>query len=564
MTRMLSVHRLVAIANAALLMLAAAEEPRPNVVLLTGDFGSPANAKLLEPLRTSGTSFRNCFGSSQSPKTLAAWLTGCHELRAGVVDTLGGRNFIRPEAPLVSDAFKSAGWQTGFFGAWPFGEALPFRPEDRGFQEVLVDADGQPGDYWGNSADHPWLRDLKGWSRRDGTRASVLETEARKWIDARVAAKERFFLVLNLPAECEGAAALLADLDHAGISANTLVIALGTVARDSKEAPDALAPLVFRWPGKVAAGRVVETPVAAFDGMPTVAALCGVPLFRDWKGDGVDISGLTKEPQIEPAERSFFFHPGGWPADQVVDRYKSDGYGVRSGKWRLSGLDLNDISLPTERRENAFEAQPDTAMRMLTDYGIWWQSIRPAFGTPARIIVGDDRQPLTPLTWGDWWPSRESTTALGPVRYPSQASLRALLRELADPAKAAASPTISGVWKLHANRTGHYKVSVSKLTPTADPAERESLGKLHEGIAHARAGKYEVKTPLLEGATSLSLGVDLNEGDSDLEVWFEGQTAKNAILGAFFATIERVGDRKMPDPDWQTKPKENNSEPSKN
>ncbi|MFD0894427.1 sulfatase-like hydrolase/transferase [Luteolibacter ambystomatis] len=558
---MLSVRRLVAIANAALLMLAAADEPRPNVVILTGDFGSKENARLLEPLRASGTSFRNCFGSSQSPKTLASWLTGCHELRAGIVDTVGGRNFIRPAVPLVSDAFKAAGWQTAFFGTWPFGEAIPFRPEDRGFQEVLVDADGRSGDYWGNNPDHPWLRDLKGWSQRDGKRAAVLETETRRWIETRVAAKERFFLMLNLPKGSEGSAkALLEDLDRSGVGANTLVIALGTIARESKETPDALAPLVFRWPGHVAAGRVVETPVAVFDGMPTAAALCGVSLFRDWKGDGIDISGLGKEPRTEPVERSFFFHPGGWPADQVVDRYKSDGYAVRSGKWRLSGLDLLDVSLPPEHRENVFETQPDIAMRMMTDYGIWWQSIRPAFTAPARIIVGDERQPVTPVTWGDWWPSRESTTALGPVRYPDQASLRGLLRELADPARSSSLPSVSGVWKVHANRTGHYKVSVSKLPPGADPAERESLGKLHGGMAHARAGKYEVKTPLLEGATALSLGVDLNEGDADLEVWFEGQGAKDAIFGAFFATIERMGERKMPDPDWKPQTKENGGE----
>jgi len=555
---MLSVRRLVAIANAALLMLAAADESRPNVVVLTGDFGAEANAKLLQPLQAAGTSFQNCFASNQPAKSLAAWLSGCHELRAGVVDTLGGRNFIRPEVPLVSDAFKAAGWQTAFFGSWELGGALPFRPEDRGFQEILVGGDNRPDDRWGNSADQPWLRDLNGWSHREGSLTTVLETEARKWIEARIAAKERFFLMLNLPAGHENrATALLADLDHAGVSADTVVVVLGTTARTPGNAPDALAPLVIRWPGHVVAGRSVVAPVAVYDGMPTLASLCGIPLFKDWKGDGVDVSGLCKEPRTEPVARSFFFHSGGWPADQVVDRYKSEGYAVRSGHWRLSGLDLRDLSLPPERRENAFEAQSEMAMRMMTDYGNWWQAARTGFANPSRVIVGDERQPVAPVTWGDWWPSRESTTALGPARYPDQTALRGLLRDLADPAKASSLPSVSGVWKLHANRTGHYKVSVSKISPTADPTERDQLGKLHEGMAHARAGKYEVKTPLLEGATALTLGVDLNEGDTDLEVWFEGQMGKDAILGAFFATIERVGERKMPDPDWKPKAKEN-------
>jgi hypothetical protein len=74
-------------------------------------------------------------------------------------------------------------------------------------------------------------------------------------------------------------------------------------------------------------------------------------------------------------------------------------------------------------------------------------------------------------------------------------------------------------------------------------------------MVHIRSGKFEVKTQLYQGATSVTLGVDLNEGPAELEAWFEGQNGEGKILGAFFATIERAGERKMPDPDWIVRPK---------
>jgi len=64
-----------------------------------------------------------------------------------------------------------------------------------------------------------------------------------------------------------------------------------------------------------------------------------------------------------------------------------------------------------------------------------------------------------------------------------------------------------------------------------------------------------VKTQLLEGATSISLGIDLNEGPVDVEAWFENQNGEKRILGAFFATFERTGERKMPDSDVKVKPR---------
>jgi len=40
----------------------------------------------------------------------------------------------------------------------------------------------------------------------------------------------------------------------------------------------------------------------------------------------------------------------------------------------------------------------------------------------------------------------------------------------------------------------------------------------------------------------------------DLEIWFDGQLLNDRILGAFFASIERKGERKIEIPEFKVKP----------
>jgi hypothetical protein len=62
---------------------------------------------------------------------------------------------------------------------------------------------------------------------------------------------------------------------------------------------------------------------------------------------------------------------------------------------------------------------------------------------------------------------------------------------------------------------------------------------------------------VVKGATAVTLRMDLEAGELDLEAWFSGQLPEGRILGALFAEIERVGDRKRPELDFEfeVKPK---------
>ncbi|MEI7928003.1 MAG: hypothetical protein WCH40_05585, partial [Verrucomicrobiales bacterium] len=497
---MLSVRRLAAIAIALSAGMLMAEEKRPNLVVILVEAGSGADFKEVE---MNGASLGACLSPSRSIDVLSSVLSGCHEMRA-----LGGHEFIRPDVPLISEAFKDAGYQTAVFGRWGMGEALPFRPEDRGFSDLLVcggERPGTPADRWGNRVDQPWLRSRKGWSRFQGLLPDVIAGEAIKWLAARAKADEPFYLQLNLPdASKESAALVLAELKRLDLEKETVTVTIRPT--DLNFSPELVpwAGVSIRWPGHIASGRSLKgRTTAVFDLFPTLAGVCQVPMFRDWKGDGLDLSKqLLGADSIVP-DRTFFMW-GGWPRVESPDRYKSSNFTVLTPQWKLEGLEL--LNRVTLRREE-FETHEKVVSDLLTHYGAWWQSIRPALLDPSNVIVGDDRQKVVPLTWGEWWPSRESTEAKCAEAYPDQPALVKLLETLAEPEKAKALPDISGLWKLRVSRTGHYQVTLRKLPAEASEEERTRLGQFRSGAVHVRAGKFEVKTQLLQGATSVSLGV---------------------------------------------------------
>lgn len=566
MTPMLAFPRLLAMANALFLTLAArAEDVRPNVVVLVANPGLSADSATAARLAREGTVFPEFLAPGSRTAARASWLTGVHEFRAGVSNERGGRNLLSPKSAVMAEAFRTAGYRTALMGGWGLGENLPCRPEDRGFDDLLVhgaDGPGSLSDRWGNPAGPDvadgWMRKREGWVQLKGSYSAALAEEAKRWLGERKTAGKPFFLQLELSDRDEGAlksgagndaafAAVLAELDRLELAANTLVVCCenGSGGLVSK------GRLTFRWPAHVAAGKSVAAPAGPPDGWPTLAALTKVPVFRDWTCSGIDLSPALLGEGTLPQDRPFFFHLGGWSGDDSPERNKSRDFAVREGKWQLEGLQLFNIDDPLDKRTDSFERNAKLGSQMLKTYGRWWDDVRPGLAEPVRQIVGDERQKVVALDASGWWPSREVEKSQGAAECRDQRSVRGLLEDLADPQRSAGLGDISGHWKLQAARDGHYNVTLWKLPKDASAEERSRLGTLRKGTVHARAGKFEVRTEMMEKATSVTVGLDFKQGPVELEAWFGEQTGKGRLLGAFFVTVERVGDRKMPDPDWK-------------
>ncbi|MEM6363109.1 MAG: sulfatase-like hydrolase/transferase, partial [Planctomycetota bacterium] len=85
--------------------------------------------------------------------TRGQFLTGIDAFRNRASNVSSGRTLLREDLPTIADRFREAGYRTGLFGKWHLGDNVPFRPQDRGFDESLWFPSSHIGsvpDYWNN------------------------------------------------------------------------------------------------------------------------------------------------------------------------------------------------------------------------------------------------------------------------------------------------------------------------------------------------------------------------------------------------------------------------------
>ena len=118
--------------------------------------------------------------------TRAGLLTGHYANSTGVWHTIGGRSLLRADEISMADFFKSSGYATGIFGKWHLGDNAPYRPQDRGFETVVVHGGGGVGqtpDYWGNNYFDDSYWDGERHTRFDGYCTDVWFQEALNFIE---------------------------------------------------------------------------------------------------------------------------------------------------------------------------------------------------------------------------------------------------------------------------------------------------------------------------------------------------------------------------------------------
>src|SRR5690606_23954796 len=136
---------------------------RPNVILVItddqgyGDLGCHGNTELptpaLDALYADSVRLTDFHVDPTCAPTRAALMTGRYSSRSGVWHTIAGRSIMRQDETTLPQLLGDAGYRTGHFGKWHLGDNVPFRPQDRGFDEVLSHGGGGVGqtpDAWGN------------------------------------------------------------------------------------------------------------------------------------------------------------------------------------------------------------------------------------------------------------------------------------------------------------------------------------------------------------------------------------------------------------------------------
>jgi arylsulfatase A-like enzyme len=417
------------------------QEKKPNVILImTDDQGygdlschgsNDVSTPALDRLYSESVRLTDFHVSPTCAPTRASLLTGRYCNDTGVWHTVMGRSLLRSDELTLADVFTSHGYITGIFGKWHLGDNYPYRPQDRGFQEVVIHGGGGVGqtpDYWGNDYqdDSYWVNGKP--EKFEGYCTDVWFNQAMEFIEKN---KEKpFFCYIPTnaphgpfiaPEPYEGFFGMIKNiddnmdrllnrLDQLQLTENTILIfmtdngtAAGSLAgmRGKKSSPydgGHRVPFFIRWPnGDLVGGKDVKELTAHIDVLPTLVDLCGLK-----KPDGPVIHGKSLVPLLYSKEA--------WKERTIVvdsqrieypEKWRSSA--VMTNQWRLvNGKELYDIKVDPGQEKDISVQNPDIVKELRAEYEKWWQQTSSRFDEYCTIVLGSDKANPVTLTCHDW------------------------------------------------------------------------------------------------------------------------------------------------------------------
>ncbi len=552
---------------------------QPNIVLIMtddqgyGDLKCHGNEQIKTPnmdkLHGQSVRLTNYHVDPTCSPTRSALMTGRYSSRTGVWHTIMGRSMMHTDELTIAEVFSKAGYKTGIFGKWHLGDNFPCRPQDQGFQEVLVHGGGgvtQTPDYWGNDyfgdtyfhngqpkkfekyCTDVWFDEAMGFIEKNKDRPFLAyiptnaphgpylvdEKYSKPYKDMGIKSPRAEFygMITNID---ENLGRLDRKLKELNLTDNTILIFTtdnGTAAgsrnggfnagmRGSKGSEydgGHRVPFFIRWPnGKIEGGRDVPQLSAHIDVLPTLAALCKVDVPQSAKVDGmslVPLLGTSKETDW-PA-RTLAVH-----SQRLEHPKKWRKAAVMTDRWRLvtdeKRRELFDMQQDPGQKNNVAQQHPDVFKQLSAAYETWYKSISTRFEDYVRIGLGDDAENPARLTCHDW----HTDDKIVPWNQPSVAR----------------QPKSNGFWAVDVTKAGKYEFTLRLRPHYVKPGVpinamfgEVSIFSDQQGMAGG--GTLEPK------ATSLTIPVILEKGPVRLSTELSGPKGK---YGAYFVDVKYLG-----------------------
>ncbi|MBN1507904.1 MAG: arylsulfatase [Sedimentisphaerales bacterium] len=549
----------------------------PNVILILtddqgyGDLACHGNPVLRTPnvdvLHRQSVRLTDFHVSPTCSPTRASLMTGRYSSRTGVWHTVMGRSLLRRDEVTMADIFTAGGYRTGIFGKWHLGDNYPFRPQDRGFQEVLVHGGGGVGqtpDCWGNDyLDDTYSHNGKP-EKHTGYCTDIWFDAAMRFIE--VHQDRPFFAYIatnaphapyNVPARYsspyrdkavpnanfygmianidENVGRLLDKLKGLGLEENTILIFMtdnGTAAgfhggrgfnagmrgtKGSEYDGGHRVPCFVRWPkGGLTGGKDIACLAAHIDLPPTLIEACGLTAPA-----GVRFDGMSLLPLLQG-------RAGDWPdrvlttdSQRIEHPEKWRQCAVMTDRWRLiDGKELYDVRTDPGQRDDLSGAHPGVVETLREAYEKWWGDVSRRFGECCEIILGSDEENPSRLTCHDWHggdlPPWDQTHILKGTQA-------------------------NGFWAVEVARAGEYEFSLRRWPVEADAPINAAIPggqAIRASTARLAIGPVEKTEPIADGAKQVTFRVRLEPGRMKLQTWLVADDGTSR--GAYFIHVRRV------------------------
>ncbi|GAF02011.1 arylsulfatase [Saccharicrinis fermentans] len=577
------------------------EMEKPNVILIMvddvgyGDIGALGNKWIQTPnidaLHANSTRLTDYHVSPTCAPTRAALMTGHHNYRTGVFFTIKGRSLLLEKETTMAEVFKENGYSTGAFGKWHLGDNYPFRPEDNGFDEVVVHNGGGVGqtmDYWYNNyfddkymhngkleqyegyCTDVWFENAKKFiaSKKDVPFFCYLATNAAHspyWVADKYADPYRdnenipnaafYGMVANID---ENIGKLVNYLENTGLMDNTILIFTadngtaagakveghrldGFVVKGNNDGMRGIkasmyegghrVPFFIHWKdGQINVGKDIDALTAHYDIFPTLVDLCGLKLKKDLQFDGKSLVPLMNGNKEGFDDRIVFVN-----TQFSTDPEPWKRTALMHKKWRLvEGTELYDLSTDPEQRVNVADKYPEKVKAYKTAYEKWWSEISPTFKEKPYFIIGNEAENPTTLRCHDWHSNPEFTPW-------AQRHIRA-------------GYINNGFWRVRVDEAGVYTfklrrwpqetgLALNAKAPVIPALEGTTVTASNEGkaldiqSARIKIQGQEMSSEVNPENEYVAFKLELKKGETQLQTWFT--LGNSEELGAYYVEIEK-------------------------
>jgi len=552
---------------------------RPNVVFILtddqgyGEIGAHGNQYIktphLDKLWEEGVRLTDFHVNSVCSPSRAAMLTGRYASRTGVWHTLGGRNIVNKDEKTIGDFFQNAAYPTQLVGKWHLGDNFPYRPEDRGFDEVFRIGGGSLGqiaDYWENSLwdGHYW--DGEKWIKTKGFCTDVQFDAALDFIQRNkdkpfftfisttaphspIGADEKYiqpYLEMDLSKEVATFYGMVTNIDEnvgrlreflkrEGLDKNTILI----FATDNGSACDKKGdsfnanmrgkkgsnydgghrvPCFIYWPdGNITGGISFDKLTAHIDLLPTLLDACKIENVFQTEFDGISLLPYLQNKNKTWPERTLVTE------SKVNDRsaiYKSSA--VLSNEWRLvNGKELFAIENDPSQENDLVNTNKEVKEQLAKEYKNWYTGMENSFSQIPRITVRENE--ICQLNGMDLFAEKPDK----------------VLKTVWNQKGVKNGEKVKGFWALHIQESGTYRISLFRWPSELNEPINKALPKgknLNIKSGYVQIGESKFQNKADNDKVSIDFEVQLQKGEIDLGAYFVND--KQEDFSAYYVNVE--------------------------